>query len=127
MKAFINIPKRRGSSVCTRNGALLEAISAPVVKSIVPCWKLEGEGSEVDYILASRDLRNRLKDTSDELRTKPHHTFAELERSGLFSWLEVCERRGFWRVECALSPDHDAAEEKMARISSDNHSNFGTF
>jgi hypothetical protein len=126
MDAFINIPKRQGSSVCTRNGAILEAISAPVVKSIVPCWKLEGDGSEVDCMLAARDLRGRLQETRDELRTKPHHSFAELERSGLFSWLEVSERRGFWRVECVLSPDDDNAEAKMARVSADNHSNFGT-
>lgn len=78
-------------------------------------------------MLAARDLRARLQETREELRTKPHHSFSELERSGLFSWLEVSERRGYWRVECVLSIDECCAEAKLARISHDNHSNFGAF
>lgn len=125
MKAFINIPKRKGSSICTRNGAILEAIHAPTVKSLRNSWSLEGDGSDIDAMLSAKQLRGRLAAITEARRQMPiTATFADLEQSGIFSGLIVLERRGYWRVEVDCPPE---ADETFARIAADNHSNFGTY
>ena len=101
MKAFINIPKRRGSSVCTRNGALLDAVKASTVMGLSNAWKLETDGpcSEMDCLAAARLLRERLAESISELRVNPHATMSDLHAAGVFGGIEVIERRGYWRVE----------------------------
>jgi hypothetical protein len=106
VKAFINIPKRRGSSLCTRNGAILDAINASTVMGLSNAWKLETDGpcSEMDCLAAARLLRERLADSVAELRGSQHASFTDLQAAGVFGGIEVLERRGFWRVEWDVPP-----------------------
>lgn len=122
MLAFINIPKRRGSSVCTRNGAIIEAVSAPTVRCLGNHWSLAGDGSTIDALQSAKQLKGRLAAIQGELRDRPHASFADLSASGLFSGLAVVETRRHWRVECDCPPEADST---FARIAADNHSNFG--
>lgn len=116
MKAVINIAKRRGSSVCTRNGALLDAVKASTVMGLANAWKLETDGpcSEMDCLAAARLLRQRLAMSIEALRDNPHATFAELQSSGVFGGIDAIERRGFWRVEwsvpCIWPKEHNRIE-----------------
>ncbi len=100
MKAVCNVPKRSGSCVTTRNGAMLTAMRASTVRGLVkPQWQLEGGTSEYDAMLSARELRERLSMACDELNGRPHSSFADLEALGVFGGFSVLDRRGFWRVE----------------------------
>ncbi len=93
MKAFINIPKRSGSSICTRNGALLVAVRSNCLD-----WTAETD-RPLESIRAKQQLRDRLNLSVAELNDNPHASFIDHESRGVFGGFVVLERRGFWRVE----------------------------
>ena len=94
MKAFINIQKRVGTSVCKRNGALLDAVRSNVLD-----WEVATEKT-LEHLGLKRQLKRLLGLAVTELNDNPHDSFAELEARGVFGFLAVYERKGCWRVEC---------------------------
>ena len=90
---FINVQKRHGSSVCTRNGAILEAIRTNCLD-----WEVQTDKPLVS-IRVKQQLRDRLNLSISELNDNPHASYADHESRGVFGGFTVLERHGFWRVE----------------------------
>ncbi|MCZ2075477.1 MAG: hypothetical protein LC130_10815 [Bryobacterales bacterium] len=87
---WTNIPKQRGSTVTSENGALLECLSVPTSE-----WQ-DDYATILDQMAAQRDLSQYKEAVNQELRSHPHSSMSDLRP--VFGRFCVHSLRGYYQI-----------------------------